>query len=576
MSGSERNRQAFLPRMIVVLGALALGTAAALLFHSSLGPRAISNIDWSRVVLVFFSVFWLGWGAVTALLGVFWRQPSNIGASLDGIPMPTFKTAILVPIYNENAPEVFNRIRIMRDDLMAAGCLTQFDFHVLSDTRCETLVAEERQCHLKLAQDPGIPVYYRNRVSNEGRKAGNIKEFVTRCGGAYETMLVLDADSLMTAQCMMRMVKAMAQERDLGLLQTVPIVIGASSVFARIVAFATGLYGRTFARGLTVLQGTCGPFWGHNAIIRTRAFAQSCGLPVLKGEGPLSGHILSHDTVEAALLARKGWQVRCDAELEGSYEEMPANLLGFAARDRRWCQGNLQHARLLFANGLTLWSRVNITLGITAYLASGLWCLFLILSLVSLGTTSVYERTLRLYLSVNDLDLWFLLGMIVALLFLPKILIAVANVSGYRRGAVSGLAVMLGYFFEVLAAIALAPILMMFQCRGILEILIGRDSGWSTAHRGEGTLTLWESVRATSWMPGFALLALAFGYSISIETLCWSLPVALPVLLAPLIVWVTSKPISTRGASILGLVLHPNQRLGDELRQLGFRDHAIS
>ena len=70
-----------------------------------------------------------------------------------------------------------------------------------------------------------------------------------------------------------------------------------------------------------------------------------------RGKPPFGGHILSHDFVEAALLRRGGWAVRMADDLAGSYEDAPPNLIELAARDRRWCQGNLQHARLLGTPG---------------------------------------------------------------------------------------------------------------------------------------------------------------------------------------------------------------------------------
>lgn len=559
---------AMVPRLFVATGALALGVSAGWLFYLSLQPVPVSWVDWARTMLIGFSVFWLGWGALTALLGLLWRPAQDALGDLDSEPMPSFATAIVIPIYNENAGEVFARLRIMRDDLMAAGCVSGFDFHVLSDTRDADRVEVEKACYREVARDPGLPVYYRNRTSNEGRKAGNIKEFVTRSGGAYEAMIILDADSLMTARCMMRMVKAVARDPKLGLLQTLPVVIGAETVFARIIAFATGLYGRTFARGLALLQGRCGPFWGHNAIVRTRAFAQSCGLPVLPGEGPLAGHIMSHDTVEGALLARRGWTVRCDPDLEGSYEEVPAHLLGFAARDRRWCQGNLQHGRVLLARGLPFWSRMNIGLGIIAYSASALWFSFLVLSLISAGTTSVYERTMRVFLALGDFQLSLLLGLIIGLLFLPKLLVALAGLAGYQNGILGNLRVLLGYAVEAVSAIFLAPILMMFQSRGIMEILMGRDSGWTTAHRDHEALRLSECTRATFWMSVVAALGMAMTWYLSPLMFFWSLPVALPVLLAPVLVWITAKPVSARGAARLGLIANTNQVLGGELRRI--------
>ena len=129
-------------------------------------------------------------------------------------------------------------------------------------------------------------------------------------------------------------------------------------------------------------MGRDGNYWGHNAIIRTRAFADHCGLPDLPGKPPFGGHILSHDFVEAALIRRAGYTVYMLPDLGGSYEESPPSLIDLAARDRRWCQGNLQHARIIGARGFTLATRQHLAHGIMGYLASPLWMAQLLVGIV--------------------------------------------------------------------------------------------------------------------------------------------------------------------------------------------------
>nr|WP_238322525.1 glycosyltransferase family 2 protein [Kordiimonas gwangyangensis] len=87
---------------------------------------------------------------------------------------------------------------------------------------------------------------------------------------------------------------------------------------------------------------------------------------MLKGNAPFGGHVISHDFIEAALLRRAGWSVRFDTDLNETYEEAPPSVSDVITRDRRWCQGNLQHIKFLFARGLAFTTRMHIFSGIMA------------------------------------------------------------------------------------------------------------------------------------------------------------------------------------------------------------------
>ena len=335
-------------RILFALVALALAVVAGFLFATIITANGATWLHFAQVCLLIVCCMWLAWGFNTAVAGIFFSRgkPNRRGGVL--APASVNRSAVLVPVYNEDADAVMARVAAMIEGLRRIRRLEAFDFFVLSDSTKPESVAAERRAVFEIAGalETGTHLYYRHREKNTNRKAGNIGEFVTQQGGAYTYMIVLDADSLMRPETLVEMVARMDDDDELALLQTQPLIINRRSLFGRALQFSAALYSPFFSRGIAALQGREGPFWGHNAIIRTRAFAQSCGLPHLSGRPPFGGHILSHDFVEAALLARDGWKVRVDPDLEGSFEEAPSNLIEYAKRDRRWCQGNLQHGRL--------------------------------------------------------------------------------------------------------------------------------------------------------------------------------------------------------------------------------------
>ena len=185
-----------------------------------------------------------------------------------------------------------------------------------------------------------------------------------RFGGPYEQMIVLDADSLMTGDTLVRLVAAMESNPRVGLIQTFPVMVNATTPFARVQQFAGRLYGPLIAYGLAWWHGARQQLLGTQRRHSHARFRGIRGLPVLSGPRPIGGHILSHDFVEAALMRRAGWAVLMAPALGGSYEECPPSLTEYAARDRRWCQGNLQHAGVLPARGLHWVTRLHLATGI--------------------------------------------------------------------------------------------------------------------------------------------------------------------------------------------------------------------
>ena len=116
------------------------------------------------------------------------------------------------------------------------------------------------------------------RPQNVGKKAGNIADWVQRFGGAYESFIILDADSIMSGGLLVHLQSLMAASPKAGLIQTVPRLVGADTLFARLQQFAVAFYGPVVAAGFAAWYQASGNYWGHNAIVRTRAFADAAGL----------------------------------------------------------------------------------------------------------------------------------------------------------------------------------------------------------------------------------------------------------------------------------------------------------
>lgn len=527
-------------RLLTLGFAAAVSLTAGTAFLDLIGGNRAGFLDWVRTILLVLTGFWLVWGGTIGLLGALSPPPKR----RQDAALPRGKTAVLVPIYNEDPVETFSRIAAMNRQIVAKGFGELFHFAILSDTTSLEIAAEEASEFERLIVEPEAPgrIFYRRRERNVGRKAGNIEDFIARSGAAYDYAVILDADSLMEADTMLAMVRRMDADPRLGLLQTVPVVIAARTLFGRMMAFSSAYFSRYFARGAALLQGEDGPYWGHNAIVRVRAFASCCGLPVLSGKPPYGGHILSHDYVEAALLARGGWKVEVDPELGGSFEQGPENLIEYAKRDRRWCQGNLQHRRLIAAPGLKFWSRFTFVQGIMAYLASPLWLLLMAASLLaSLIPDSGGERW--------GATPWIIGAGVLATLLLPKFAIALRGAIDGNNAGFGGWRIIPSVLSEIVISTIVAPVLLGFQSRAVFQILFGMDGGWPATERDAKAVSLKTAFAASWWIVLTAFAALVFMALAGPAFLPWLLPVAGPALLAPFVISLTARggerPVST-------------------------------
>lgn len=483
------------------------------------------------------------------------------------------RTAVVIAIYNEDSERVFAGVASMRESLAAAGA-RRFEMFVLSDSRdAAVAVAEERAVRRLRAGQVGspIPLYYRRRARNTGYKSGNLADFFVRWGDCYEHVVVLDADSLVEGRALVELARRMDADPALGLLQLPIEPVRAVTPFARALQLSGQLYGPLFTAGLATWSGTGGNYFGHNAILRVRAFVESCGLPQLSGAPPFGGLILSHDFVEAALLRRAGWKVEIASDLDGSYEELPPTLEDFVARDRRWAQGNLQHLRVVLSEGLAAMSRVHLLLGALAYLSAPLWLAFLALVLLSDADLSGARGAT-------------LTAAVAALLLAPKLtglLDALARPSR-RRGFGGAARLVVSWTLELAFSALLAPILMLHHVLILAQIFIGRAVGWKPQRRDATRLRALDFLRHHAWVSiAGGALAVASLTLLERDVGVWLSAIWLPLIVAPLVSALGASEPLGRALQSVGIFRVPSEtetplvvdRL-DELRVLCLDDSA--
>ncbi len=541
----------------------ALTLAAAYQIWWLLRGSGIDPLE-ALLLLLFVALFaWIAQSFVSAVAGfvaLLAHPHARLGLSPDDpLPALSTRTALLMPTYNEDPERLFAGLRAMHESLAATGQGARFDFFVLSDSTRPQVAEAERAAFERLRAElggecgrsaPGL--YYRRRENNRERKAGNIADWVRRFGGGWQQMLILDADSLMSGDTIVRLAGAMETHPDVALIQTFPVVVNGNTVFARMQQFSGRVYGPIVAYGIAWWHGPESNYWGHNAIIRTRAFADHAGLPELRGFKPFGGTVLSHDFVEAALLRRGGWALYMVPQLEGSYEEGPPSLTDMLVRDRRWCQGNLQHGAVLPAKGLHWVNRWHLLIGIGQYFTAPMWAMLMLVGLAipllqtgfGLQTWSLTGFAPTRYWREQDPQrfVWvFVFTMII--LLAPKALgfIAMLLDRQWRRGCGGTLRAFASLLLETVLAALMAPITMYVQARGVAEVLAGRDSGWEVQRRDDGTLPLSALLRRYGGMTLFGLVLGALAYAVSPMMAAWMSPVIAGLVLAIPIVALTSS-----------------------------------
>lgn len=524
----------FLARLFVFCVTAYLSWYGATEMFAVLNTNSIAGMQWAFLVLFCINFTWISFAFSQATLG-FFSQINPFRRKIKEAE-PETVTAILLPVYNEDPVRIRASIEAMHSDLVekAPG---KFAFFILSDSNKANSAVKEKQTFYPILNNDTdkCPVYYRRRYNNAERKAGNIADWVTRFGGAYESMIVLDADSLMSADCLITLSRRMAAEPGMGLIQTLPTIIEANTLYSRLQQFANQCFGPIYAAGLSAWHGSASNFWGHNAIIRTKAFASACGLPILSGKPPFGGHVMSHDFMEAAMLRRAGWGVRFDNDLQASHEEAPPSLIDVMVRDRRWCQGNLQHKAFLLAKGFHFATRLHIISGIFAYLSAVFWFLLIAVGF-ALALQAHFVRP-EYFANPSLFPTWpvfdfekarLLFEISMALILAPKIFGWLSAMVNLRRCREFGGPIFLtiNSLLEIVLSAMYAPILMFSQFLVVFDVLKGRDSGWSAQSRDDGATPLKTVCRAHL---SHTLLGAGLASStlyLSPQLFYWSLPIS--------------------------------------------------
>jgi len=542
-------------RRRIVFG-LNIATYLAMLWVAA---RILGSGGWTAVDVILFVCFvfgtpWTVLGFWNSLIGL-WLLHFRKGAVApyapagdDKVPL-RIKTAIFMTLRNEDAARAISRFRTVKASVDATGEGAAFGYFVLSDTNNpDVAAAEEQAVAAWQAADPDRErIIYRRRTDNTGYKAGNVRDFCARWGGDYALMLPLDADSLMAGDQIVRLVRMMQAYPKIGILQSLVVGMPSSSAFARIFQFGMRHGMRSYTMGQAWWVGDCGPFWGHNALVRIKPFHDECHLPILPGKPPLGGHVLSHDQVEATLMRRAGYEVRVLPEERGSWEENPPTMLEFARRDVRWCQGNMQYLKLLDLPGLYPMSRFQLVWAILMFLGIPAWTLMIALLPVaayqSRGVTDFpVELAIGLYVTFFTM---YLMPKIAGLLDAMLTRGGVARYGGWLRFIPSAAIELVFSFLQGAVSTIRTAIFM-------LGLLFGKSVVWGGQARDAQRLT-WAEAAYNLWPQTlFGVIVCGALIAIAPALFWWSLPLTAGYLLAIPFAVVTAEPH-------LGLLL---QKLG--------------
>ncbi len=477
----------------------------------------------------------------------------------------TSRTAILMTLRNEDPARAIARLRAVKADLDATAAGGQFDYFLLSDTSLPAIAAAEEQEVACWREEEGTRrIHYRRRELNTGFKAGNVRDFCLRWGEAYDHMLPLDADSVMGAQTVLAMVRILDRNPRIGILQSLVVGMPSASAFARIFQFGMRHGMRCYTLGATWWTGDCGPFWGHNALIRIAPFRDHCHLPVLPGAPPLGGPILSHDQVEAVLMRRAGYEVRVMPVEGQSYEENPPTIAEFVTRDLRWCLGNMQYLRLQGLAGLKPVSRFQLLWAVLMFASIPAVPLALaVLPFAAFGLEeaeagALGEGAAWLY------GAWLFMGQVPKLAGLLDVALTRGGLAAYGGGWRFAASAVLELVFSFL----LGAVTALATTRFLLTLMFGRvRAGWNGQMRDAHALSFanaWRGLWVQTLFGGLVGLALALTAPV---LLLWTAPLLAGCWLAVPFAMVTAHPAVGARLTALGLCASPEERRLPEILQ---------
>jgi len=500
----------------------------------SLSEADLVAFEWVLLVCFAITLPWTAIGFWNAVIGFtlmrFTKDPAAkvfpASAKITGKELITKSTAIAMCIRNEDVTQVNRNLTAMIARLVASGTAEHFHIYILSDSSMETVIADEKAIFDKLKRDWAgkMDVTYRLRTNNWGFKAGNIREFCNAWGVNHDFMLTLDADSVMSASAILRLVRVMQANDNLGILQSLVVGLPSDSAFTRVFQFGMRMGMKSYTLGSAWWQADCGPYWGHNALIRLEPFMEHCHLPVLPGKGPLSGYVLSHDQVEAVYMRRAGYECRVLAEEGGSYEENPPHILEFIRRDLRWCHGNMQYLKLLGEPGLKPTSRIQLILAILMFTSAPAWMTF-----VSVATWSVIFSDMT-FSGFKMGPGYVLFLIILTMIFAPK-LVSVADTlmrPKLRKAYGGSIAILTSAAIEIVFSMLLAPIMAVAETIFLAGLPFGKARGWASQNRQATSLPA-RVVASHLWpqmLFGFVgVIALFITGSVTLNGFLVSLPV---------------------------------------------------
>jgi membrane glycosyltransferase len=549
---------------------------ASLLMLDILRANSLTLLEAMSLVLFFGLFTWISGAFWTAIAGFIIRlqggdQKVMQAHDADGLAIHS-RIALVMPVYNEDPRRTTAGLDAIWSSLARQAESAAFDLFILSDTRRSEIGAAEEVAWRGLVAKHGGQgrIFYRRRAQNIARKSGNIADFVRNWGAAYSHMIVLDADSVMSGKALVTLARLMDANPDVGIIQTAPLPVGRDTLFARMVQFGARINGPMLSSGLAFWQLGEANYWGHNAIIRLQAFAAHCDLPRLRGRAPLGGEILSHDFVEAAFMRRAGYKVWLVPDLMGSWEELPSNIIDFAARDRRWAQGNLQHMKVLIMPQLHWLNRLHMVTGILSYGTSPMWFAVLVLSSIITCQEAVngyqyFESGTHTLFPVwpeyRDGEIAALLLATIIVLLLPKVLgatLAFMN-SARRRAFGGGWRLLISLILEQIFSMLLAPPMMVFHTTFVLTTLAGKPVTWNAQDRRDRGVTFGDALTRHRWQILLGIIWGAVILMLAPRFIWWMMPVLAGLLLSAFLTMASSRVDLGVWLRRRGLLLTPEE-----------------